>query len=635
MRYPPFGPLGLVLLLFAVGCTDGDDPTAPAHPDDPSHAISAVGGSDLIEGHYIVVLSATPAAEDVTAEAALEALAAAMERRPGARVTHRYRHTLSGFAAELTDDQVEELRRDPRVLAVEPDSYIYLDSDGTSQDYATWGLDRIDQRDRLLDRAYAYHSTGAGVNAYILDSGIYFAHSEFGGRASLGHDFIFEHYPEATDPTQGPGEDCMGHGTHVAGTLGGTTYGVAKDVALISVRVFDCTGRTNRSLYIAAVDWITQDAEENERHPAVVNMSFGFHPESDPDRTSATELAILNAIDSGIHFVASGGNDDADACDKSPARISGVLTAGASAMGDQRAWFSNYGDCVDLFAPGVSIVSAFITDEWSGDRSYTRSLNGTSMSAPHVAGAVALYLAEHPQSAPSAVFDAIVANSTPDAVTEVPAGTSRILHSLWQPVDFTPPPPPPLDIGLTATGLKVRGKQVIDLTWASGDDAWIEIYRDGSLIGHGEPGSGYFRDHTGTSGNDGAYVHQACELAEFYVPGCSAEVTTVFGDGGGDDEDTGSDPSPADGPTAAFDYNCGNAGTCQFTDTSTEGDERIESRDWAAGGQTASGSRVSFTFDVEGDHVVTLTVTDAADDSDVATQTISCRTHPRHGLRCS
>lgn len=633
MRYTRFVPLGLVLLLFAVGCTDGDDPTAPAHPDDTPHAVANAAGSDVIEGHYIVVLSTTPAAEDVAADAALEALAAALERRPGARVTHRYRHTLSGFAAELTDDQVEELRRDPRVLAIEQDSYIYLDSDGTSQDYATWGLDRIDQRDRLLDRAYAYHSTGNGVTAYILDSGIYFAHSEFGGRASLGHDFIFEHYPEATDPTQGPGEDCMGHGTHVAGTLGGTTYGVAKDVALISVRVFDCTGRTNRSLYIAAVDWITQDAEENERHPAVVNMSFGFNPESDPDNTSATELAILNSIDSGIHFVASGGNDNADACAKSPARIAGVLTAGASAMGDRRAWFSNYGDCVDLFAPGASIVSAFITDDWSGDGSYTRSLDGTSMSAPHVAGAVALYLAEHPQASPSAVFDAIVANSTPDAVTDVPAGTNILLYSLWRPVDFTPPPP--LDIGLTATGLKVRGKQVIDLTWTSGGDAWIEIYRDGSLIGHGEAGSGYFRDHTGTSGNDGTYVHQVCEPVEFYVPGCSPEVITIFGDGGGEDDDGGGDPPAGDGPTASFDYGCDNSATCGFMDTSSEGEAAIVSAEWTTGSQTASGSQVSFTFQADGDHVVTLTVTDAANTSDVASRTISCRAHPRHGLRCS
>jgi subtilisin family serine protease len=596
------------------------------------HATSS--SADIIEGHYIVVLSKQPAAQSAAAEAALESVTAALSRRAGASVNHLYRHALTGFAAELTDEQVDELRRDPRVLAIEQDGYIYLNSDGTAQEYPTWGLDRIDQREPLLDRAYAYHSTGTGVTAYILDSGIYFSHSDFGGRASLGHDFIVEHYPDYADPTQEPGEDCMGHGTHVAGTVGGTTYGVAKDVALISVRVFDCNGRTHRSLYMAAVDWITADAQDNDRHPAVVNMSFGFNAASDPDHASATELAILNSIDTGIHFVAAGGNHNADACDFTPARISGVLTAGASAIGDQRASFSNYGACVDLFAPGVSITSAWITDAWSGDGSYTRSLNGTSMSAPHVAGVVALYLQEHPQASPSAVFDAIVANSTPNAVSAVPSGTNSLLHSLWSSVDFTPPPL--AELNLSTAGLKVQGKHAIDLTWDSpSGGSRVQIFRGESLIAQGW-GYGSYRDKTNERGNDATYVHQVCQKddQEYYLvrENCSEKVSTIFGSGG---DDGNPDPPPSDGLTASFDYSCGNSPTCQFTDTSTEGGAAIVSRNWATGSQTDSGSPVSFTFGTAGDHVVMLTVTDAEEASDQISKTVKCSSHRVHGLRCS
>ena len=585
---------------------------------------------DLIEGHYIVVLSKEPAVKNARAADALEALSKEVGQKPDARIKRTYKNVLTGFAAELTHVQVEELRRDPRVLSIEQDSYIYLNSDGTAQEYPTWGLDRIDQREPLLDRVYAYHGTGTGVTAYIMDSGIYFDHSEFVGRATLGYDFIFEDDSGlfVIDPSQEPGEDCMGHGTHVAGTVGGTTYGVAKEVDLVSVRVFDCNGRTTRSIYVAAVDWLTLDAEENERHPAVVNMSFGFNSESDPEHASATELAILKSIESGIHYVAAGGNSNTDACDFTPARLSGVLTAGASEIGDKRAWFSNYGDCIDLFAPGVSITSAFITDDWSGDGSYTRSVSGTSMASPHIAGVVALYLEANPTTSPANVHAAILANSTPNAVTDVPYGTNDLLHSLWQPVEFTPPPPSLMDIGLTATGFKHRGNQVIDLTW-SPVDAWIKIYRNGSLIGYSDPGSRSFRDNTGVSGNHGTYVHQLCESVQFYLPGCSEKVTTIFGDGGSDGDDGGTDPPPGDGPTASFTYSCSNTATCEFTDTSTG--ENIESHTWDPAGIADDGKH---TFDA-GNHKVTLTITDSNGNSDTTSETISCKSHPRHGVRCS
>ena len=569
----------------------------------------------LIEGHYIVVLSGEPGKKNPRAAAALEALAKEIAQKPGAKINRTYKRVLTGFAAELTDEQVEELRRDPRVLAIEQDSYIYLASVGTAQEYPTWGLDRIDQRDFELDWVYAYTATGQGVTAYILDSGIYFTHPEFGDRALLGYDFILEYDAELTDPTQGPGEDCMGHGTHVAGTVGGSTYGAAKDVALISVRIFGCTGFGVRSLYIAAVDWITQDAEENNRHPAVVNMSFAYSA-SDAEHSIAEKAAVSNSIASGIHYVAAGGNENADACEFTPAHIPGVLTAGASTIGNERAWFSNYGDCVDIFAPGVSIMSAWINDDWfnpdwpeDGTR-YRRPSSGTSMSAPHVAGVVALYLEEYPLASPAQVFAAVVANATHNAVKDVPSGTMDLLHSLWQEVEFTKPAP--RDFNLSATGLRIAGRHVIDLYWnhhpefVSGKGS---ISRNGLIIGYfGGNDDSLFRDNTGIKGRHGTYVHQVCSLDEFYPPHCSAEVTTIFGDGDGDGGGGGVDPNSP--PSADFSYLADKL-TVEFTDTSTDSDGTIAGWNWNFGdGNSSNAQHPLHTFSAAGTFTVSLTVTD-------------------------
>jgi hypothetical protein len=624
MFHPRLGHLGVVLVLVAAGCTDGLT-TEPVHPRDALHTSfdgSTPATSEIIEGHYIVVLSHRPAAQDAAAAAALESVRGALGRQPGARVSRTYRHALTGLAAELTDEQVAELRRDPRVLTIEQDSYVYPAGGGTVQQYPTWGLDRIDQREPLLDRAYAYTVTGAGVNIYVIDSGIRYSHDEFGGRASLGYDFVLEENPDNTDPAQEPGDDCMGHGTHVAGTAGGATHGVAKEAGLISVRVFGCSGGSPRSRVLAAIDWVTANAEL----PAVANMSLGgaVHQESDVYRP-----AIQNANAAGINHVVAAGNSNDDACKTDPARTPEAITVGASRIGDERATFSNYGDCLDLYAPGVSITSAWITDDWSADGSFTRPASGTSMASPHVAGVVALFVQANPTAAPADVHAAIVGNATPGAVTAVPSGTNSLVYSLWSSIHFIPPPP--LDFNLAATGLKVRGNQVIDLTW-NARDASIEVHRDGSLVGHAGPSSGFFRDDTGVSGNHGTYVHQVCESAKFYLPGCSEKVTTIFGDGGGDD---GTEPPPGDGPTASFDYTCGNSPTCEFTDTSAASGAVIVSKEWATGSQSASGSPVVFTFESAGDHVVSLTVTDADDQSDQASRTVQCRAHPRQGLRCS
>jgi subtilisin family serine protease len=359
-------------------------------------------GKDAIPGHYIVVMDNVSAGRPgrfSMAEQARDVLVAAY----GGKVNRTYMHALNGYAAEMTEAEAAALSEDPRVAFVEEDAVMTID---TTQTGATWGLDRIDQRDRPLNGTYVYNHTGSGVRAYIIDTGIRTTHTQFGGRASA----VF-------DAFGGSGQDCNGHGTHVAGTVGGSTYGVAKSALLRAVRVLDCSGSGSTSGVISGVDWVTA----NHISPAVANMSLGG------GASSALDTAVNNSINSGVTYSIAAGNSNADACTQSPARVAAAITVGSTTSTDARSSFSNFGTCVDIFAPGSSITSSWATSDTA-----TNTISGTSMATPHVTGATALYLQTFPGSSPATIRNALVNNSTMNRITGVGTGSpNRLLYTLF------------------------------------------------------------------------------------------------------------------------------------------------------------------------------------------------------------
>jgi len=366
----------------------------------------------LIPGQYIVVLK-----DDLVMSASVSAVAAEMAATYGGELFYTYDAALNGFAITVPLEKsafaVAGLSQDERVELVEQDTIVAIaetDAVDATQTGAPWGLDRINQRNLPLNGAFSYTKTGAGVKVYIIDTGIRTSHNQFGGRASYGYD--------AVDGSL-PADDCNGHGTHVAGTVGGSTYGVAKGVSLIAVRVLNCSGSGSNSGVIAGINWVTNQKQANPTIPAVANMSLGG------SASSALDAAVNNSINAGVTYAIAGGNSNANACNYSPARVGAAITVGATTSTDARASYSNYGTCLDLFAPGSSITSA-----WYTSNTALNTISGTSMATPHVAGVAALYLQGTTNVLPSTVASALTTNATPNVVTSRGTGSpNRLLFT--------------------------------------------------------------------------------------------------------------------------------------------------------------------------------------------------------------
>ena len=381
----------VLTLAFAFAFAACQDTPAPVAPDatEPDALLGL-----LTPERYVVVFQ-----DGVTDPAGL---AATLTSTLGGKLLYTYTSALEGFAAELPATAVTLLQLDPRVAYLERDQRMraigvqQMDANGDP-----WGLDRIDQRSLPLSGTYSFTATASSVHAYIIDTGIWTLHGDFGGRADNVFDAMLLN-----------GEDCQGHGTHVAGTVGGATWGVAKAVRLHGVRVLNCLGVGFTSDVIAGVDFVTS----NHVKPAVANMSLGG------GQSTALNTAVTNLWNAGVFVAVAAGNDDADACGFSPASAAGALTVAASTKTDAKASFSNWGSCVEIYAPGSSIKSAFLLGT-------TATLSGTSMASPHAAGVGALYKATFGDASSATVADWIITNATTNVITGNRTGTpNRLLY---------------------------------------------------------------------------------------------------------------------------------------------------------------------------------------------------------------
>jgi len=381
--------------------------------------VNPVATEKAIEGRYIVLLK-QPSSSVIETNSMvgqtdlIKQVSEQIANNLNGKVVRQYSPAINGFVLEMDKSKLQALRQDQRVLMIEQDQIMSVNATQTG---ATWGLDRIDQVNLPLDNSYSYTPDGTGVNAYIIDTGVLSSHSDFAGRARSGWDFV-DNDNDATD--------CNGHGTHVAGTVGSSTYGVAKNTNIIAVRVLGCSGSGTNSGVIGGIDWVANNAV----FPAVANMSLGGGD------SVALDTAVNNAINAGITFVVAAGNSNVNACSGSPNKVPAAITVASSTSGDARSSFSNWGSCIDLFAPGSDITST-----WSNGG--VNTISGTSMASPHVAGAAALYLQAYPNSTPAQVSSGLTGFATTGKISNANGSANLLLNVEFDGALPAPAPPPP------------------------------------------------------------------------------------------------------------------------------------------------------------------------------------------------
>lgn len=580
--------LASTAVAFALtACSDASIPTAPVTPT--STASAAMAG-DIIPGRFIVTL------RDGTSPAAVA-------RDHDVRPDFTYAHVLNGFAGSISEAARSGLLRDARVSRVEPDGIARAI---TTQPNATWGLDRIDQRALPLNTTYVYNASGAGVTAYIIDTGIRYTHNEFGSRASFGYDAF-----------GGTGADCNGHGTHVAGTVGGTTYGVAKDVKLVAVRVLNCSGSGTWSGVIAGMDWIAA----NRKLPAVANMSLGG------GASSSVDAALRRMISAGVQTAVAAGNGnqggkEQDACGYSPARTLEAMTIGATTSGDSKTSWSNYGNCVDWFAPGSGITSA-----WSTSNTAAATISGTSMAAPHVAGAAALYLQGNPTATAQQVRDALYAASTKGVVANSSTANNHLLYvgpaGAVTPVATTVSANSPTSQGALA-GTNVTSPPSV-IVRDQGGNPMGGVSVAFAVTG----GGGSISPASVVTGSNGVATASSWTLGA--TPGTNTATATVNGLSAVTFTATGTEespPPPPSGLVASFTLSCGFSHNCTL-DGSASG-PNAQSWAWTfspalpSGATSASGATVQVSMAARTSYTVTLLVTDSVGGTSSTSRSVNC-----------
>ncbi|MBN0045234.1 S8 family peptidase [Streptomyces actuosus] len=450
-----------------------------AAPAAPEGRIQYEGAANAVADSYIVTLRSTRAGS---------AAGRSLATKYGAAIERTYATALNGYAVSASPTEAKRLAADPAVASVVQNRTFHIDA--TQPSPPSWGLDRIDQANRPLDGSYTYpDSAGQGVTAYIIDTGVRITHSDFGGRASYGYDAVDD------DNTA---QDGHGHGTHVAGTVAGSSYGVAKKAKIVAVRVLNNSGSGTTDQVVAGIDWVAQ----HHSGPSVANMSLGGGADS------VLDTAVRNAIASGVTFAVAAGNDGSNASNYSPARVSEAITVGATTSSDSRASYSNYGSILDLFAPGSSITSA-----WNSSDTATNTISGTSMATPHVTGAAALYLADHPTATPSQVGSALADAATGGVVSGPGSGSPNLLLNVGS-GGSTPPPPPSGDRFENTTDHAIDDYSTVDspitvsgVPGSAPSDLAVEVHIRHTYIGDlrvqliAPDGSAYLLKNYGTGGS--------------------------------------------------------------------------------------------------------------------------------------